>query len=222
MENEIIQIVEERFGKDKIAELQEAFGGRKLGVIVVEDKICLLRPINARELSGYSLKVSNSDNGFEEAARYLLKELWIAGDEIILDDEECFMAAMLQIQNVVVVKNCHFIRVDKESLKTIEEYFGKEVIDKFQSSYVGRKLGVIAVEDKMCLLKPINARELSSYSIMAAQGDDGRLENAARYLLNELWLAGDEIILNDEEYFMAAMLQIQNAVEVKKSAFYRV
>ena len=111
--------------------------------------------------------------------------------------------------------------MDKKIQQVIEDRFGKDKIAELQAAFNGRKLNVIAVEDKMCLLRPINARELSSYSMMAMKGDDG-LENAARYLLNELWIAGDVIIRDDEEYFMAAMLQVQNAIELKKSGFYRV
>lgn len=111
--------------------------------------------------------------------------------------------------------------MDAKIQKILEDRFGKERVADLQAQFKGRKLNVIVVEDKICLLRPINARELSSYSMLAMKGDEG-LENAARYLLDELWLDGDEEIRNDEEFFMSAMLQIQNAIELKKSAFYRV
>lgn len=105
--------------------------------------------------------------------------------------------------------------------KILEDRFGKDKVAELKSAFEGRKLNVIVVEDKLCVLRPLTAKELSSYSMMVTKGDDG-LEQGARYLLNELWIAGDEIIRDNEDYFMAAMLQIQNAIELKKSAFYRV
>ena len=38
-------------------------------------------------------------------------------------------------------------------------------------------------------------------------------------LINELWLGGDDEIRDDDEYFMSAMIEVQNLIEVKKSAF---
>lgn len=110
---------------------------------------------------------------------------------------------------------------EKEIKKLIEERFGKDKIAELQKAFNGRRLGVIVVEDKMCLLRPLTAKDLSSYSMLVMKGEEG-LEQGAHYLLNNLWLAGDEEIRDDEDYFMAAMLQIQNSVELKKSAYYRV
>ena len=110
--------------------------------------------------------------------------------------------------------------MEKSIESLLEERFGKVKIAEMRAAFPGRKLNVIVVEDKLCVLRPLTAKDLSSYSMLVMKGDEG-LEQGARYLLDALWLGGDEEIRNDEDYFMAAMLQIQNSVELKKSDFYR-
>lgn len=99
--------------------------------------------------------------------------------------------------------------------------FGEERVAKMRKMFAPRKLNIIMVEDKIAVLRPITSTELSQYSLLVADSAAGGLDKASRYLLDSLWIAGDEEIRGDEEYFMAAMLQIQNAVEVKKSVFCR-
>ena len=102
----------------------------------------------------------------------------------------------------------------------LTERFGQKYAE-FKKQYVPRKLSVIKVEDKVALLRPIGAAEVSTFSMMTVNPDMG-LDKASEYLLNELWLDGDDELLNDEEFFISAMLQLQNVVELKKSSFYRV
>lgn len=97
--------------------------------------------------------------------------------------------------------------------------FGEEKFKKWKQEFK-RDLNIIKVEDKLAVLRPIGAKEIALFSGMVA-GDEG-LDKASEYLLNELWLDGDEELLNDEEYFISAMLQIQRTLQVKKSSFYKL
>lgn len=108
--------------------------------------------------------------------------------------------------------------VDIEKLLT--DRFG-EKYDKYKKEYSPRKLNVIVVEDKMALLRPVGSEEVSYFTMMTASPEMG-ISKASEYLLNELWIDGDEEIKNDEEYFISAMLQLQSVIELKKSSFYRV
>jgi len=81
-----VQLAEQRFGKDKLDLLAKEFNGRKLCIIAVEDKIAILKPLNAKELSDYTRTMMSA--GLDVAARQLLDALWLGGDECIRDDED--------------------------------------------------------------------------------------------------------------------------------------
>lgn len=104
------------------------------------------------------------------------------------------------------------------AVQLAEQRVGKEKLDQLSKEFNGRKLCIIAVEDKIAVLKPLNAKALSDYTrTMMSSG----LDDAARQLLDALWLGGDECIREDEDYFMAAMVELQNVIELKKSTFGR-
>ena len=104
------------------------------------------------------------------------------------------------------------------AVQLAEQRVGKEKLDQLSKEFNGRKLCIIAVEDKIAVLKPLNAKELSDYTrTMMSAG----LDVAARQLLDALWLGGDECIRDNEDYFMAAMVELQNVIELKKSTFGR-
>jgi len=110
------------------------------------------------------------------------------------------------------------------SIQELENQLADKFGAKYQElkkQYAPRKLNVIKVEDKVALLRPVGAAEVSTFSMMTVNPEMG-LDKASEYLLNELWLEGDDVIINDEEYFISAMLQLQNVVELKKSSFYKV
>jgi len=115
-------------------------------------------------------------------------------------------------------------QAEKKAIQELEsqlnEKFGKKY-QEWKNQYSPRKLNVIKVEDKIALLRPIGAAEVSTFSMMTVNPEMG-LDKASEFLLNELWLDGDNEIINDEEYFISAMLQLQNVVELKKSSFYKV
>jgi hypothetical protein len=115
-------------------------------------------------------------------------------------------------------------QAEKAALLELENQLTEKFGAKYQElkkQYAPRKLNVIKVEDKIALLRPVGAAEVSTFSMMTVNPEMG-LDKASEYLLNELWLEGDDVIINDEEYFISAMLQLQNVVELKKSSFYKV
>lgn len=115
-------------------------------------------------------------------------------------------------------------QAEKAALIELETQLTEKFGAKYQElkkQYAPRKLNVIKVEDKIALLRPVGAAEVSTFSMMTVNPEMG-LDKASEYLLNELWLEGDDVIINDEEYFISAMLQLQNVVELKKSSFYKV
>ncbi len=83
----IEHILTKRFGEEKVSGWQKNFAPRKLSVIMVEDKIAVLRPIGAAELSRYSMLIADPNAGMDKATRYLLEALWIDGDNEIRDNE---------------------------------------------------------------------------------------------------------------------------------------
>lgn len=108
---------------------------------------------------------------------------------------------------------------EKTARNLLVDRFGEEKVIQWEKEYAPRKLNVIVVEDKLCVLRPVMATEVSEFSIMVATNDIG-LEKACRYLLSELWIDGDMELQNDEEYFISAMMQIQRVNNIKKSSFY--
>lgn len=104
----------------------------------------------------------------------------------------------------------------------LEARFGKEKVEKMKKTFAPRLLTVIIVEDKIAVLRPITASELSQYSMIVADQEAGGIDKGAHYLLESLWIDGDDEMRDDEEFFMAAMLQMQNAIEVKKSLCCRI
>lgn len=104
IEKTITQIVDERFGKEKMAQLQAQYNGRKLNIIVVEDKVAVLAPLTPKALSDYTRMVMNPNGGVDAAVKLLIETLWLGGDDVIRDDDDYFMSAMVEIQNLIELK----------------------------------------------------------------------------------------------------------------------
>ena len=102
----------------------------------------------------------------------------------------------------------------------LSERFGADYT-AWKKQYSPRQLSILTVEDKLAVLRPVGASEVATFSMMVANSEIG-LDKASEYLLGELWLAGDMELQEDEDYFISAMLQLQNVVELKKSNFYRL
>lgn len=121
--------------------------------------------------------------------------------------------------NIMNTKGNQKPKKQDEGLARLELRFGKERVEDWKRHFAPRRVIVIEVEDKMCVLRPVTANALSQYATIFR---DGGLEPASRYLLEELWLDGDDDIRNNEEYFIGSMLQIQNAIELKKSTCWKL
>ena len=106
--------------------------------------------------------------------------------------------------------------------EVLTDRFGAERLKAWKGQFAPRKLSVISVEDKIAVLRPITAEVIATYSMMMADAATGGMDKATKYILEELWIDGDTCLKDDEEYFISAMLQVQNTIEVKKSAFYRL
>lgn len=109
----------------------------------------------------------------------------------------------------------------KEVIKQLTERFGEQ-FKQWEKEYAPRKLNYIEVEDKCALLKPLDPETLSNYSMMLVLPEAGGLVGATRYILEELWLDGDDEIRDNDDYFMSAMVQVQHVMEQKKSRFIRL
>lgn len=105
----VVKQLTERF--PEFPKWEKEFAPRKLNYIEVEDKCAILRPIGAKEISAYSMALVDPTKGMEVATRYLLEELWIDGDNELRDDEDFFIGAMLQMQNVIETKKSRFIKL---------------------------------------------------------------------------------------------------------------
>ena len=106
---------------------------------------------------------------------------------------------------------------NQESVEQLAEVrFGTKLAE-FRKMFAPRQLTIIEVEGKMAVLKPITASEMAKYSMILADEENGGLDKSVRYLLETLWLDGDEELRNDEEYFISAMPAIQNVIVLKKS-----
>lgn len=108
--DDLVDILKQRFGKP-LEEFRKQYAPRQLNIIEVEDKVAVLAPINATVIGNYSLALVDPEKGMEMATRYLLEELWLAGDNEIRDDQDYFIAAMLQVQNVIQTKNSRFTKL---------------------------------------------------------------------------------------------------------------
>lgn len=109
----------------------------------------------------------------------------------------------------------------KEVIKLLTERFGDR-FKQWEKEYAPRKLNYIEVDDKCALLKPLDPETLSNYSMMLVLPEAGGLVGATRYILEELWLDGDDDIRDNDDYFMSAMVQVQHVMEQKKSRFIRL
>lgn len=103
-----IEIAEQRFGKSKLDEVKALYNGRTINVIAVEDKVVLLGPLTAKALGNYTRSVIDPDKGLDVASKELINELWIIGDDELRDDDNYFISAMMELQNIVELKKSSF------------------------------------------------------------------------------------------------------------------
>lgn len=69
----------------------------------------------------------------------------------------------------------------------------------------------ISVENKSCVLRKPNRQDLSYASIIK---DPIKLSET---LLNQLWVAGDEELRTDDNYFLAVVAKMETVLEIKEA-----
>ena len=72
----------------------------------------------------------------------------------------------------------------------------------------------ITVEDYSCIVRKPNRKDLSYISAMLSSSDPIK---ATETMLNQLWVAGDEIIKQDDELFLAASSKLGYVIKIKKA-----
>jgi hypothetical protein len=98
------------------------------------------------------------------------------------------------------------------------EKFGQAKIDEWKGLAGGRKLIYLKHETDLAVLRPPTADDLGDY--MEAIGTNG-LSKAVAMVMEQLWLDGDIVLIEDEEKFISVFLQINNILEGKKAEFFR-
>ena len=98
------------------------------------------------------------------------------------------------------------------------EKFTQEKLDAWKDENGGRQLIYLKHEDNLAVLRPPTADDLGDY--MTSIGTNG-LSKAVSMVMEELWLDGDVVLIEDEEKFLAVFLQINNILEGKKAEFFR-
>lgn len=87
--------------------------------------------------------------------------------------------------------------------------FTEEQIQQYKDKY--KQVYEITVEDKSCLVRKPNRKDLSYVS---TQKDPIRMSET---MLNQIWLEGDEEIRTDDELFLAVIKKIDEISEVKEA-----
>ena len=106
---------------------------------------------------------------------------------------------------------------DEISEKNLQERVEDKVggkLEEWRKRYAPKQLSIIEVEDKVLVLRPITTDVMAKYSMMMAT--DG-MDVATRYALNELALGGDSCVIDEDDYFMSAMMQFATVIELKKA-----
>lgn len=84
----------------QIEEYKEEY--KEIFLIQVEDKKCYLHKPTRQILDAASASSSKRNSLFNET---LLKNCWIAGDKDIINDDEYFMGASSQLDQIITFKN---------------------------------------------------------------------------------------------------------------------
>lgn len=86
-----------KYTKELVAEWKRKYGD--IFEISVEDKNCILRRPNRKDLSYVSV-VKNPI----QMSETLLKQLWVDGDKEILEDDSLFLAVIPKMEEVIKIK----------------------------------------------------------------------------------------------------------------------
>lgn len=108
--------------------------------------------------------------------------------------------------------------ITAEDLAPFNEKFGEKQIEDWKKQYGNRDLIFLKVEDYMAVLRPPTAEDLGDY--LTAMGMNG-MSKAVAMIVDQLWIDGDFKLIEDEDYFIAVFLQMNNILESKKGDFFR-
>ncbi len=97
-----------RFGQEKLDQWKKQYGNRQLIVLSVGDYMAVLRPPTADDLGDYMTAIGAS--GLSKAVALIIQNLWIDGDFALIEDEDCFIAVFLQVNNILEGKKAEFFR----------------------------------------------------------------------------------------------------------------
>lgn len=86
-----------KYTKEQIAEWKSKYGD--LFQITVEDKSCILRRPNRKDLSYVSVVKDPI-----RMSETLMKQLWVAGDKEIQEQDDLFLAAIPKMEEIIKVK----------------------------------------------------------------------------------------------------------------------
>jgi hypothetical protein len=98
------------------------------------------------------------------------------------------------------------------------ERFGEKQLKDWKLNYGNREMIYLKVEDKLAVLRPVTADDLGDYLTAAATNG---ISKAVAMILQTLWIDGDYALIQDEDYFIAVFMQINNVLESKKGDFFR-
>jgi len=86
--------------QEQIDDYKQEYG--ELFLIQVEDKKCYLHKPTRQILDAANASSGKRSSAFNET---LLKNCWIAGDKDIVNDDEYFLGASSQLDQIIVFKN---------------------------------------------------------------------------------------------------------------------
>ncbi|MDR2238166.1 MAG: hypothetical protein LBE92_18740 [Chryseobacterium sp.] len=99
---------EARYTAKKLDEWKKEYGNRDLIYLKVDDFLAVLRPPKADDLGDYLTAIGS--NGMSKAVAMIVEQLWIDGDYQLIEDEDCFIAVFLQMNNILESKKADFFR----------------------------------------------------------------------------------------------------------------
>lgn len=85
---------------EQIAAFKETF--KAVYCIEVEDKKCFLHPPTRQILDAANAASKKANSKFNEV---VLKGCWLAGDKELVEDDEYFLAASTQLDEIITIKD---------------------------------------------------------------------------------------------------------------------
>ena len=79
----------------------------------------------------------------------------------------------------------------------------------------GAKVHELTVEDKIAYLRSPNRMVMS---LAMAEQSKGDIVGMAEVLLENCWISGDDEIKTDDAYFLGAMSEIEDIIEIKSAS----